>query len=114
PTYTRALELIDGLNISGFGKKSITRMQFANFLAIEGLCQQPTIEEMGSIVWQNRKGALQGLILLGFDVYPKSQVIRAFKCVHDFIGDNLSDSDLRQLGYGTIFLEHLLCKITRW
>ena len=41
-------------------------------------------------------------------------VRRAFACVYFFLHNNLSEEDKRTLGFGTIFVEHLLCKIARW
>ncbi|KAJ8094922.1 hypothetical protein PM082_010138 [Marasmius tenuissimus] len=68
PTYEHALHLIDSLKITGFGVNSISRMQFANFLALEGICQHPTLKNMAAMTHGNNKGAFEGLILLGFDV----------------------------------------------
>ncbi|KAL0568259.1 hypothetical protein V5O48_013731 [Marasmius crinis-equi] len=116
PQYTDVFKLLDRLKISGFGPGSVTRMQLANFFAIEGLCQQPSADTMAEITAMNQKGALQGLLILGFNVRnAKLDVIGcAFRCVYDFLDEHLTPVDKDVLGFDAIFVEHLLCKITRW
>lgn len=40
--------------------------------------------------------------------------LTAFKCVHDHLNLHLSERDKEILDFGPIFVEHLLCKISRW
>ncbi|KAL0057498.1 hypothetical protein AAF712_015860 [Marasmius tenuissimus] len=135
PTYEQTLNFIDKLKVVGFGPHSISRMQLANFLVIEGICQHPTVGTMARLTHRNNKGALEGLIYLGFDVANAGmyrtvdslfvirqadqllgleQVQDVFTCVYDFLDHHLSDVDKEELGFGAIFVEHLLCKVTQW
>ncbi|KAF9028348.1 hypothetical protein BDZ89DRAFT_986805 [Hymenopellis radicata] len=116
PSYETTQKMIEGIGIQGFGSKSITSMQLANFMALVGLCRLPSVETMGSLTWKNGKGALNGLVNLGFDVRNAGErdVIRAFKCVYDYLDHYLSAGDKETLGFGAIFVEHLLCKVIRW
>ncbi|KAL0062889.1 hypothetical protein AAF712_010210 [Marasmius tenuissimus] len=134
PQYKDVFALLDRLKIIGFGAGSVTRMQLANYFAIEGLCQPPSAEAMAEITAANNKGALQGLLILGFNVRNSSKCYSftfyekfvtpvssefeainiAFRCVYDFLDAYLSDADKETLGFDAIFVEHLLCKVTRW
>ncbi|KAK1222943.1 hypothetical protein PQX77_014220 [Marasmius sp. AFHP31] len=116
PPYKAVFRLLDKLNILGFGANSITRMQMANYFAIEGLCKPASAETMAEITTLNKKGALQGLLILGFNVRngKLDAITLAFKCVYDFLDTYLSPHDKEVLGFGAIFVEHLLCKVTRW
>ncbi|KAF7321582.1 CBF domain-containing protein [Mycena kentingensis (nom. inval.)] len=117
PTYTDALALIDSLNIWGLGRGSITRMQLANFLALSDLCEPPSVQEISAVIWENKKGATQGLKLLGFEVsgkQAKDRILAAVQIVQGFLDDKLGVDDKKTLGFGTIFIEHFLCKVTRW
>ncbi|KAL0562946.1 hypothetical protein V5O48_019132, partial [Marasmius crinis-equi] len=49
PGYKTVFTLLDELKIVGFGSGSVTRMQLANYFAIEGLCQHPTAEIMAEV-----------------------------------------------------------------
>ncbi|KAF8999747.1 hypothetical protein BDZ89DRAFT_969241, partial [Hymenopellis radicata] len=44
----------------------------------------------------------------------KESVLRTFKCVYHFLDKYLTDDDKEILGFGAIFIEHLLCKVIRW
>ncbi|KAJ7070198.1 hypothetical protein C8F01DRAFT_1115616 [Mycena amicta] len=117
PTYNDALALIDGLQLLGFGKKTITRMQIANFLALVELCQPPTLDDMATMIWEIKRGGLQGLRWLGFNIHGKNeraQITEALKILDGFLTQHLSEADKVTLHYGFIFIEHLLCKVARW
>ncbi|KAJ7587812.1 hypothetical protein C8J56DRAFT_709040, partial [Mycena floridula] len=117
PSYSHALKLSKDTGISGFGS-GITRMQFANCLVFLGICHPPDADEMADIVFDHKdKGAFEGLQCLGLQVSlqsTKSTVREAFHCVYDFLHHNLSDTDKALLGFGAIFVEHMLCKVSRW
>ncbi|KAF9014645.1 hypothetical protein BDZ89DRAFT_1142136 [Hymenopellis radicata] len=117
PTFSKALELADKCGVRGFGEDGLTNLQLANSLALLGLCQQPTIEEMGHQVFRIKKGALVGLRLLGLDEASANNeacVIKAFRCVHTFMDQHFCQEDKDALRFGTIFSENFLCKLKRW
>ncbi|THV01822.1 hypothetical protein K435DRAFT_595095, partial [Dendrothele bispora CBS 962.96] len=109
--------LTTNTNVVGF-RSGLTRMQFANSLVLLNLCDMPTSDDMADIIWSNRgMGAFEGLQRLGFDVKPgceTEQVRQAFRAVYNFLDYHLSVKDKEDLGFSPIFVEHLLCKVTRW
>jgi hypothetical protein len=117
PSYNRALKLGEDTEIPGFGS-GLTRMQLANSLAILGQCGLPSREDMADIIYiHNGMGAFEGLQRLGFNVWPgceQSRVRQAFGCLYNFLDTNLSVTDKATLVFDPIFVEHLLCKISRW
>ncbi|KAJ8075901.1 hypothetical protein PM082_021533 [Marasmius tenuissimus] len=93
-------------------------MQLANTLALLGLCELPSCDDMANIVHTHKnKGAFEGLQHLGFSVTASStveEVRSAFRCVFDFLDHRLRLEDKVVLKFNAIFVEHLLCKVTRW
>ncbi|KAL0056898.1 hypothetical protein AAF712_016487 [Marasmius tenuissimus] len=71
---------------------------------------------MAEITATNKKGALKGLLFLGFNVRNSKPIAitLAFKCVYNFLDNHLSPQDKALLGFDVIFVEHLLCKVKRW
>ncbi|KAK7037431.1 hypothetical protein VNI00_011182 [Paramarasmius palmivorus] len=116
-TYEDALALGPESKIDGFNS-GITQMQLANTLALLGLCEMPNCDRMGTIIWRHsRKGAFEGLQRLGLDISRHStetEVRQAFRCVYDFLDHKLVKRDKDILDFNAIFVEHLLCKVTRW
>src|ERR1700733_11360888 len=66
----------------------------------------------------NKTGAHRGLVEMGFNVSSLDRLHLALKCIIQHFEDHLSDDDRSvlgfDLGYGVIFVEHVLCKIVRW
>ncbi|KAH6904107.1 hypothetical protein BKA70DRAFT_1109693 [Coprinopsis sp. MPI-PUGE-AT-0042] len=113
-TWASLLAMITGLGIPGFSS-GLTGFQLANNAAILGLAQQPTIAEVADWVWDNQGlGAYAGLTLLGFSLATCGEVRCAMECVARHLDTHLTKSDKEDLGFNAIFVEHLLCKITRW
>ncbi|KAK7461698.1 Chromobox protein 5 [Stygiomarasmius scandens] len=116
-TYQNALQLSEDTKIAGFGS-GITRMQFANTLVLLGLCEMPSIGIMADIIYKNSgMGAFEGLQRLGLDVRPgcsKEQVQKAFYLVHNFLEKHLTPENKQVLHFSPIFVEHMLCKVSRW
>jgi hypothetical protein len=120
-SWQSAYDFVVGLGLSPFGS-GVTPMQFANTLALLGLCLPPTVEEMARCINADHhpKGAIRGLKQLGFniDAKPNEWVIAALQCVYDHLEHDLSFADKHELGFlfgfGAMFIEHLLCKISRF
>lgn len=122
PTYNHALKLSELLKVNGFGS-GITRMQLANTLALLGVCSLPSIEDMADVVSaQPKKGAGEGLRLLGFNVPDEVKAIdkantayrKALLALYDILDYGLSQDHKQVLGFGAMFVEHSLCKLVRW
>jgi hypothetical protein len=120
PTFTEALDMIKDLNkkikLNGF-KRGLTNLQFANNLVCLGRCQPPTVGEIADWIFKNpKKGAFKGLVALGFNIVgrPAHWTKAAFQVVLDHLQATLSLEDRNLLVFGTIFLEHVLCKVSRF
>jgi hypothetical protein len=120
PTFKQALDLLDRLceklKLHGF-KNGLTNLQFANNLASLGLCQEPTVDEMAGWIFKHQeKGAFKGLLALGFKIRgrPVHWTKAAFQCIYDHLSATLSPKDHDELRFGAIFVEHVLCKVSRF
>ncbi|KAF9062573.1 hypothetical protein BDP27DRAFT_1140530, partial [Rhodocollybia butyracea] len=98
--------LAKNIGIAGFGS-GITRMQFANTFALLALCPLPSCDTMAKIVLANKHmGAFEGL--------QQVHVQAAFCCVYDALDHMLPTSYQAKICFNAIFVEHLLCKVSRW
>jgi hypothetical protein len=120
PTYAAAKKWFKKLNadvkLEGF-KEGLTHLQFLNNLVALGMCQPPSVGQMAEFVDEHHdKGAYIGLQVLGFrlDGRPTNWVQAALQCVYDHLDATLAPEDRKLLIFGTIFLEHVLCKVVRF
>lgn len=120
PSYATARGMLKDLcailKLNGF-KDGLTSMQFANNLVALDLCHPPTIDELAEWIQKHpEKGAFKGLVLLGFQIEnrPSNWVKAALQCVLDHLTATLATEDKYILRFGTIFVEHVLCKIGRF
>lgn len=115
--WSDAHQFIIRLSIRGF-LSGLTVFQACHSLVVLGLCKPPTASEMANWVARHRSlGAFAGLKLLGFRLTARSsrrQVRAAFLCVYLYLDHHLSPVHKTKLGFGAIFVEHLLCKVVRW
>ena len=108
------LDFVTGLGINGFGR-GLTSLQFANNLWIAGLVAEPSIVDIVSWIHVHRNlGASKGLGQLGFTIKTFTDLHAAFVAVYDHLDNHLSTEDKKILHFGTIFVEHILCKVSRW
>ncbi|PPQ74217.1 hypothetical protein CVT24_001131 [Panaeolus cyanescens] len=115
-SWTEAYHLLIGLQISGF-QSGLTVFQCANNLALAGICMRPTTSELACWIGKNRNlGAWRGLKTLGFHIDDKKgcAVFAAFTTLYQHLDRSLSDSDKQVIDFGPMFLEHLLCKVSRY
>lgn len=115
PEWWAMHNFIASLNIPGF-QTGLTLFQACNNLSILEVCRPPTPEEMAHWVSLHRGlGAFNGLRLTGFCLGEGTRQTRAaFMCVYNYLDEHLSPGDKATLGFGAIFVEHLLCKVSRW
>ncbi|PPQ76035.1 hypothetical protein CVT24_006695 [Panaeolus cyanescens] len=115
-SWTDTYHLLVRLQIPGF-QTGLTVFQCANNLALAGICQQPTTSELACWISKNRNlGAWRGLKTLGFHVDDKKgcALFAAFTTLYQHLDRNITDADKQDLGFGPMFLEHLLCKVSRY
>lgn len=118
PSWSEMFSLIVGLEIKGFGG-GLTALQAANNASLSGLCKAASIGEIAQWVAQRTTlGAAKGLDQLGFHLSTlessPAHYHAAFACFYDYLDEFLTNDDKAILNFGTIFVEHLLCKVARW
>ncbi|KZV59253.1 hypothetical protein PENSPDRAFT_595826 [Peniophora sp. CONT] len=122
PTHAEAIAF--GKGVTGFNS-GLTPLQFANTLALRGIVARPTIESLADWVVNNDGlGCFHGLTSLGFRLpvaadfkdseHRKIWVQGALQLVYNYLDTVLTDDEKEQCDFGVIFLEHLLCKVSRW
>jgi hypothetical protein len=108
------LSLLKGLQLNAF-KNGLTVFQSANNISFSKIVNPPPKNHIADWIFENKKlGANAGLRKLGFCLSSLETIYAAFGCVHDHINNNISDADRRLLGFGTMNVEHILCKVGRW
>ncbi|KAJ7041261.1 hypothetical protein C8F04DRAFT_947539 [Mycena alexandri] len=116
-SWSDTINMIRSLNIPGIKGLGLTTLQLANNLALLNICTPPDAAEMGTWIGENPKlGAYKGLVLLGFKLRASDPLATraAFQVFYDHCERNLTQADKELLGFGAIFVEHLLCKVQRW
>ena len=112
--WREALHFVQSLGIKGF-TSGLTPLQFANNLWVAGIVAEPSAIDMVSWLQINRDlGASRGLQHPGFQLNTPKDFLAAFLVVHGHLDEYLSIEDKDILHFGVIFVEHLLCKISRW
>jgi hypothetical protein len=119
-TFSAALDLLDSVNkqvqLRGFCT-GLTHLQFAVNLVFLGLCQPPEIDDLAKWIFANPKiGAFDGLQLLGFQIKnrPWKWIAAALEVLDEHLQKKLTNEDRDDLHFGTVFIEHLLCKVSRY
>ncbi|KDQ50666.1 hypothetical protein JAAARDRAFT_141611, partial [Jaapia argillacea MUCL 33604] len=112
---SKALALLTSLNIPMFGSK-LTLFQAAHHLAYTGICQMLTIEDIGLWISKNtKKGVYSSLANMGLlSVSSAVTITTAFRVVYDHLNTYLTKDDQQELGFDVIFVEHTLCKVSRY
>ena len=113
-SWRAALDFVQSLQIKGFCS-GLTPLQFANNLCIAGIVAEPSGKDMIEWLYTNRElGASKGLQHLGFKPNTFRDFHATFLTVYGHLDKYLSTEDKQILHFGVIFVEHLLCKISRW
>ncbi|KAF8161918.1 hypothetical protein K438DRAFT_1618868, partial [Mycena galopus ATCC 62051] len=103
--------------LRGFGG-GLGALQFANTIVLAGIADPPSPAFMAQWIGINKDyGAFAGLQLLGFNLDKDSSpaaVRAAFCCFYYWLEHYLTKDDKDAVDFGTIFVEQLLCKISRW
>jgi hypothetical protein len=105
------------VKINGFA--GLTLFQCVNNLAYVGICKKPSLAELA--VWTSNNsslGAAHGLSYLGFSCSRGPAMVwrlyGALTVLNSFLCHYLSKEDQADLHYDTIWIEHMLCKLSRW
>jgi hypothetical protein len=113
-TFQDALALGPASGIIGLGSNSLTGMQLANTLSLMGFCSAPTYSDMATLIYSGKRGSLEGLQRVGFNACSVNAVERSLTILYRVLDHHLSQDHKAAIGFGLVFLEHLLCKISRW
>lgn len=112
-SWKEALEMLDRLKISGIA--GLTALQLVNSLALLGVVTMPDVTTLADWIWARPQlGAFRGLERLGFTLINTNATRFAFDLVYRHIATTMSKEDQDMIGFSTIFVEHLLCKVIRW
>ncbi|KAF7374675.1 hypothetical protein MSAN_00352500 [Mycena sanguinolenta] len=116
-TWQEGITFVQSLGINGVKRDGLTTLQLANNLVFLKICVEPSARELGEWISKNSKlGAYRGLCLLGFKLHELDSIATqvAFQIVYNHIDRWMSARDKERVGFGAIFVEHLLCKVKRW
>lgn len=85
--------------------------------AIAGVVKEPTVEEMGELIFVIAKGAQKGLYHLGLLPRKKKNTLpdckRAFTKAYNVLNANISAEDQTRMLFSVFMVEHALCKVSR-
>ncbi|KAJ7701592.1 hypothetical protein B0H17DRAFT_1128365 [Mycena rosella] len=113
-SWASALRFILDLRVLGF-QSGLTPLQFTNNLVFLGICNAPDPYEVANWIASNKSlGAYNGLLRLGFALTGYASIVITYMVVYNHLETYLSADDKQRLGFGTLFVEHLLCKVGRW
>ncbi|RXW12133.1 hypothetical protein EST38_g13721, partial [Candolleomyces aberdarensis] len=112
-SWKEALEMVHGLRISGIG--GLTALQLVNSLALFGVVDMPDQRTLADWIWERPQlGAFRGLEAIGFNIVNTNAARFSFNLVYSHLDQAMSNEDKDLIGFSTIFVEHLLCKVVRW
>lgn len=111
-TFSQLLRLFkDAKHFPAIG--SLTGYLLAADYAIEGVVGMPTIEDIGSLVYDLKKGAFTGLGKLGFPCADREETVKSMVDLDTIVRLHFSKDDLTRMNYSPFVLEHMLCKFRR-
>ncbi|KAJ6610118.1 hypothetical protein B0H10DRAFT_1747451, partial [Mycena sp. CBHHK59/15] len=116
-SWEEVLRWIVQSKLRGFSS-GLAPLQFSNNIVLSGIAESPSPATMAQWIFANKSyGAFAGLRVLGFKLPEKASpaaVRAAFFCFYYWLDNHLSLDDKQVLHFNTIFVEQLLCKISRW
>ena len=86
-----------------------------------GVVEMPSVEEVGSLIWQLKRGALDGLRDIGLVAengqiaVTEEETISAFTTLYDYTQKQLDEYPglAEKMTFDPIMMEHALCKFHR-
>lgn len=89
-------------------------------LALAGIIDMPSVEEMGRMIADLGRGAQRGLYQLGLISSSKpndvesTDIIQAFKNLYIYLEAALTPEEKMAMSFSPLMLEHTLCKYGRF
>ena len=111
------------------GKKKISEKLFRNIgplttmlicgdLALAGVLELPSVEELGRVISRLGLGAKRGLFQLGLisdlKTAREDEVVKAFKNLFSYLDMELTPAEKQDMSFSPLMLEHTLCKYGRF
>ncbi|KAF7978083.1 hypothetical protein HWV62_1741 [Athelia sp. TMB] len=113
-SWLEGLRWLQDLDLQGF-KSGLTLLQTVNNLTLVGVLEPPTPAAISQWIWSNPKlGAARALSRMGFELVNVKYVEAAVNLLYHHMDTYMTDKDKRDIGFGTILIEHVLCKDVRW
>jgi len=122
-SFKSALTFINSLKLSPF-KNGVTQLQLVNNLALMDYAASLYCRYILLDFSKSQSRCICGLQQLGFNLSWEAKgkkneiwlpwIKSAFQCIYDHLDMHLTDLDKKELRFGVIFVEHLLCKVGRW
>ncbi|KIM71799.1 hypothetical protein PILCRDRAFT_16716 [Piloderma croceum F 1598] len=85
--------------------------------ASAGKVELPSVWDMGEVITEINAGGIKGLIAIGYlggiRKPSQEQVTVAFEHLYEYLEANLSERQKQLMGFGTLLVEHALCKFTQ-
>jgi hypothetical protein len=95
----------------GFG--SLVAFQLTMDYVEAGMTTELTVEHMAKFIRVIKAGGIKGLEVLGYATSTEEEVAVALRSLQRSLVGKFSKPEREQMGYGLIFLEHSLCKVSR-
>ncbi len=100
-------------HITGY-KGGLMGYHAANLLAYVGIVEPATLDDVEQFVGATPLGAASALKTLGFTLSTASDRRAAFRLVFLHLSRHLSEDQKKSLRFSPTFVEHILCKLTRF
>jgi hypothetical protein len=113
PQPVSILDLFSKIKKACYGFGPLTTLQLINDYVECGLVQEPTIEEMATLICKLKMGGSRGLQALGYDVGSPTRVLDALRSLRSDLMNALTAEERLAMGFGVIMIEHSLCKLGR-
>ena len=118
-SFSEFYQLLRQKNIKNVGE--LTAFLLAGDYVYAGVVEMPSVEEVGSLIWQLKKGALSGLRDIGLVSedskvsVTEKEVISAFRSSYDFTKQKLDHYPglADAITFDPLMMEHSLCKFHR-
>ncbi|KAF9521433.1 hypothetical protein CPB83DRAFT_900732 [Crepidotus variabilis] len=109
--FLSVFNLLSKAKIPAFGL--LTTAQLVVDYAECGKVTYPSAQDMAHIIWRLKMGGLTGLATLGYTVETPEDVVKALETLVLKLGATIPRNIQKKIGFGVIFVEHLLCKFGR-
>ncbi len=95
-------------------KDGLMAYSATNLLAYLGIIERATLEDVEEFMSTSSPGGNRALGLLGFDTSNSLSRRAAFRLVYRHLERNIDEEDKKALIFSPTFVEHILCKFSRF